>query len=68
MDNLKRQPVEAAAVPRKNNPLATSVDLPSARIKPSEGSDWPKLRELWEYRELFFSSPSAAARCTTKRM
>lgn len=29
-------------------------DLPRTRRQPSKGWDWPKLGELWEYRELLF--------------
>jgi lipopolysaccharide transport system permease protein len=54
MENLKRQSVGVAVVPRKDNMLAIPADLPRTRIKPSNGWAWPKLRELWEYRELLF--------------
>src|SRR5215510_12889553 len=29
-------------------------DLPRTRREPSKGWAWPKLRELWEYRELLY--------------
>jgi len=54
MDNFKRQPIEVTAVPRKDHAPATPADLPRTRIKPSKGWAWPKLRELWNYRELLF--------------
>lgn len=32
----------------------SSADLPRTRREPSSGWAWPRLRELWEYRELLF--------------
>src|SRR5688572_24629098 len=54
MDNLNRQPVGVAVVPRKDNTPATPVNLPRTRRQPSKGWAWPRLRELWEYRELLY--------------
>jgi lipopolysaccharide transport system permease protein len=54
MDNLKRQPVGVAIVPRKDSTPTTPVNLPRTRRKPSKGWAWPRLRELWEYRELLY--------------
>ena len=34
--------------------LTIPVHLPRTRRKPSGGWAWPRLRELWEYRELLF--------------
>jgi lipopolysaccharide transport system permease protein len=34
--------------------LTIPVNLPRTRRKPSVGWAWPRLRELWEYRELLF--------------
>ena len=34
--------------------LAIPDNLPRTRREPSKGWAWPKLRELWEYRELLF--------------
>jgi lipopolysaccharide transport system permease protein len=33
---------------------ATSVDLPRTRRQATKGWVWPKLRELWDYRELLY--------------
>src|SRR5258705_6657103 len=34
--------------------LSIPANLPRTRRKPSSGWAWPRLRELWEYRELLF--------------
>ena len=36
----------------KETTLTIPSDLPRTRREPSEGWAWPKLRELWEFREL----------------
>lgn len=38
----------------KENALTIPADLPRTRRQPSHGWPWPRLRELWEYRELLF--------------
>jgi homopolymeric O-antigen transport system permease protein len=38
----------------KETTLTIPSDLPRTRREASEGWAWPKLRELWEYRELLF--------------
>jgi lipopolysaccharide transport system permease protein len=38
----------------KETALSTQSDLPRTRREPSTKWAWPKLRELWEYRELLF--------------
>ena len=54
MDNIRRQPSGATAVAGKDNTPANPAALLRTRIQPSRGWAWPKLRELWEYRELIF--------------
>src|SRR6185503_3161475 len=38
----------------KETTVAIPSNLPRTRREPSKGWAWPKLRELWEYRELLF--------------
>ncbi|HSJ89936.1 MAG TPA: ABC transporter permease [Anaerolineales bacterium] len=38
----------------KETTLTISSDLPRTRREPSKGWAWPKLRELWEFRELLY--------------
>jgi lipopolysaccharide transport system permease protein len=38
----------------KDTTMTIPSDLPRTRRSPSVGWAWPKLRELWEYRELLF--------------
>jgi len=54
MDDLESTPLRAAMVPRRDNTLEIPDNLPRTRRSPSKGWAWPKLRELWEYRELLF--------------
>jgi len=54
MDNIKRPPVGVAVLPRRDNTLAIPDNQPRTRREPSKGWAWPKLRELWEYRELVY--------------
>src|SRR5215216_3726912 len=54
MDNIERQPPGVAVVPKKNNMSAIPGNLPRTRRAASQGLAWPKLRELWEFRELLY--------------
>ena len=54
MDNIERPPAGVAVVARKDDTPAVPDNLPRTRREPSKGWAWPKLRELWEYRELLF--------------
>jgi len=54
MDSIDRQPRGVAALPGKDNMLVIPKNLPKTRRQPSKGWAWPKLRELWEFRELLF--------------
>ncbi len=52
MDDIKQQPL---GVPEISKPeVVPAVPLLKTRRQPSKGWDWPKFRELWEYRELLF--------------
>jgi lipopolysaccharide transport system permease protein len=54
MDNIERPPARVAVVPRRDNAPEVSDNLPRTRREPTIGWAWPKLRELWEYRELLY--------------
>jgi len=54
MDSIEQPPVGVAVVPRRDDTPALPDNLPRTRREPSKGWAWPKLRELWEYRELLF--------------
>jgi lipopolysaccharide transport system permease protein len=54
MDYIRRQPSGVAALPGEKNAQANLADLLWTRRQPSRGWAWPKLRELWEYRELIY--------------
>ena len=54
MDDLETPPVRVAVVPRRDNTLAIPDNLPRTRREPTKGWAWPKVRELWEYRELVY--------------
>src|SRR5215207_5964623 len=55
MDDIKQQPPGVGAIQRKDNVMMEIPDnLPRTRRSPSVGWAWPKLRELWEYRELVY--------------
>lgn len=54
MDDLESAPLRVAGVPRRDNTLAVPANLPRTRREPTKGWAWPKLRELWEYRELVY--------------
>jgi lipopolysaccharide transport system permease protein len=54
MDNLEQSPVSAGALLRSASSPTLPDNLPRTRRKPSKGWEWPKLGELWEYRELLY--------------
>ena len=54
MDDLETPPLRVAVVPRRDNTQAIPNRLPKTRRQPPRGWAWPKLRELWEYRELVY--------------
>jgi len=54
VNNIKGQPIGVATIPGKDSTAIAPADLPRTRIEPAKGWAWPKLRELWEYRELLF--------------
>src|SRR4030095_16235793 len=54
MDDLEIPPLRVAVVPGRDNTLEIPVNLPRTRREPTKGWAWPKLRELWEYRELVY--------------
>jgi lipopolysaccharide transport system permease protein len=54
MDDLETPPLRVAVVPIRDNTPAIPDNLPRTRRQPSKGWPWPKLRELWEYRELVY--------------
>jgi lipopolysaccharide transport system permease protein len=54
MDNIERTSVRAAVAPNREESPAFSGNLPRTRRQASTGWAWPKLRELWEFRELTY--------------
>jgi lipopolysaccharide transport system permease protein len=52
MDNIKQESM--GLVTGIDGSLSVPSDLPRTRRKPSRSWEWPKFRELWEYRELLF--------------
>lgn len=55
MDNIKQRSMEVAVISTAGGTVAaTSSSRPRTRLKPSKGWAWPKLRELWDFRELIF--------------
>jgi lipopolysaccharide transport system permease protein len=54
MDDLEIPPLRVAVVPGRDNTPAVPAHLPRTRREPTKGWAWPKLRELWEYRELVY--------------
>ena len=54
MDKLKQEPIRVTVVPIKDNLPLIPTNLPKTRRQASKGWAAPKLRELWEYRELLF--------------
>ena len=54
MDELGSAPMRVAVDSRRDNTLEIPDNLPRTRRRPSRGWELPKVRELWEYRELLF--------------
>lgn len=54
MSIFEKEPTGVAVVPNMGHAPATSSELPRTRREPPKGWAWPKLGELWEYRELLF--------------
>jgi len=54
VEGVKQLPVGVSMAARNDDLLAIPKSLPRTRREPSKGWAWPKLRELWEYRELVF--------------
>lgn len=54
MSRLKQQTTRISTVPSNVKVLTIPENMPRTRRQPSKGWAWPKLRELWEYRELLY--------------
>jgi lipopolysaccharide transport system permease protein len=54
MDNTKQRPMRVATAPGMVKTPVPLSDLPRTRREPTKGWAWPRLRELWEYRELLY--------------
>ncbi len=54
MANIERPPIGIAVTPTRDELLAIPADLPRTRRQASKGWAWPKLRELWDFRELLY--------------
>jgi lipopolysaccharide transport system permease protein len=54
MDKIKQQPVGVSAILSREDTPPVPDNLLKTRRQPSQGWAWPKLRELWEYRELVY--------------
>jgi lipopolysaccharide transport system permease protein len=54
MENVEQEAIRAAALPANVKMAAAPCALPKTRRQASKGWAWPKLRELWEFRELLF--------------
>jgi lipopolysaccharide transport system permease protein len=54
MRTFKQEPTAVAVAPNIDQTPAASNELLRTRRQPSKGWEWPKLRELWEHRELIF--------------
>ncbi len=54
MNSVKQQPTGVAVVSRSDDMSAIPDNLLRTRREASKGWAWPKLRELWLYRELVF--------------
>lgn len=54
MENIEQQPVRVTAVPGNVKTPAVPGDLPRTRRQRTKGWAWPRVRELWEFRELLY--------------
>jgi len=54
MNSTERTPIEVAMTAKAENAATFPNNLPRTRRSPTKGWALPKLRELWEYRELLF--------------
>ena len=54
MDDFELPPLRVAVVSNRDNSLEIPDNLPRTRRQPLKGWALPRLRELWEYRELLF--------------
>jgi lipopolysaccharide transport system permease protein len=54
MNSTERTPIEVAMTAKAENAATLPNNLPRTRRSPTKGWALPKLRELWEYRELLF--------------
>lgn len=54
MAEVKRQSGSVAALSMVEDKLQTQNSLIKTRRQPSKGWAWPKVRELWQFRELVF--------------
>jgi lipopolysaccharide transport system permease protein len=54
MDKVEPQPIGAAALPGSEAAPAVPDHLPRTRREASKGWAWPRLGQLWEFRELVY--------------
>jgi lipopolysaccharide transport system permease protein len=54
MDEIEPQPLGVVVVAGTEAVPAIPMNLPRTRREPSKGWSWPKLRELWDYRQLVY--------------
>jgi lipopolysaccharide transport system permease protein len=54
LESVKQKPMGVSVANRSDDLQPIPKYLPRTRREPSKGWAWPKLRELWEYRELVF--------------
>jgi lipopolysaccharide transport system permease protein len=54
MNDLEQPSMSVAVVPGGDNMLAVPHNVSRTRREPSNGWAWPRVRELWHYRELVY--------------
>jgi lipopolysaccharide transport system permease protein len=54
MSHLEELPTQPHVTLSQGHLPAFPSNLPRTRRKPAQGWEWPKFRELWEYRELLY--------------
>jgi lipopolysaccharide transport system permease protein len=54
VDTIQQEHPGVAAATKNHIISSTATALPMTRRQPSKGWAWPKLRELWEFRELLY--------------